>query len=271
MTSLEAAMAEPFDRYLRPFRAVTVAQAWDSRRAIVGAANMPPGELYDRAERALDQMRNNEMPSAADLAALELTIRMLRPAPLSRDGRLEDLPAETAAVFPDWDRFRAAVAPLLPSVGRIDDASGKMVGTGFRVAARLLVTNTHVLAQLSGGAMRLEKGQAVVRFRREYGTPDEPPVDLVGVREVHPSLDIALLELADGQAAGRPPLQLAPEPVAVGTAVVAVGYPDEDRRNPLFVSALFGDRFRTPVSIRGIDPRKRPISGAPVPASFGNA
>jgi S1-C subfamily serine protease len=241
---MSLALEELRDRAERAFGRVTITRAWESRRAIVGAHNMPPGDQADLAQQALELLRGGRMPSPAQLAALELSIRMLRPAPLSRAGVLDDLPDEAAAVFSAWPRFREAVKPLLHSIGRIDAVPDRAIGTGFRVSADLLVTNTHVLALLSGGAMTLEKGQAVVRFRHEYGSPDEPAVDVIGVRAVHASLDIALLELGPAGGAARPSLRPDPGPVAAGTAVVAVGYPGNDAaRNPLFVGALFGDRF----------------------------
>jgi S1-C subfamily serine protease len=241
-------MTDPLEelhgRARRAFGRVTIAQAWAGRRAVVGPRNMPPGDQAELAQQALDLLQAGRAPSPAQLAALELSIRMLRPAPLSRQGELDDLPDEAAADFPDWPRFRAAVKPFLYSICRVDATPGRAIGTGFRVAIGLLVTNTHVLALLSSGTMALQKGQAVVRFRHEYGSPDEPAVDVVGVRAVHPSLDMALLQLDEPAGAARPYLAADPAPVAPGDAVVAVGYPVNDaERNPLFVGALFGDRF----------------------------
>ena len=96
---------------------------------------------------------------------------------------------------------------FLYSIGRIDLISGKGVGTGFLISKSLLVTNKHVLDVLSYGTNRLEKGQAIVRFREEYNSRTEPPVAITeavaqlrrsaGARQVA-GAEIALLHAQGG-------------------------------------------------------------------------
>lgn len=216
-------------------------------RAIIGPANMPSGEQGRLAQEALDALRHMERPTAQQLAALEYVIRLMRPAPLSRAGNLDNLHPDFARVFDGWDGFRESVKPYLYSVGRVDSlATRSGVGTGFLVAPALLATNRHVLNQLSSGTNMLEKGQAVVRFGQEHGTPDaEGEIHVTGVAATHDSLDIALFTLESLEAiAGRAPVVIETVAANKGDRVAAVGYPFKDaERNPLFINALFGNKF----------------------------
>lgn len=234
------------ERAERAFRDRPVAEVLKKIKAIVGPGNMPPVAQSALAEEALESLRNGEKPSAKRLAALEFIIRMMRPAPLSRDGALDALHKDLAPAFPDWAQFQKSVKPYLYSVGRIDLAPNEGVGTGFLISEGVLVTNRHVLDILTRGTGALERGQAVVRFRQEFGTPeDTEPVDVTGVVKVHKTLDAALLKVEKQKfAAGRKPLALDDAPVAPGHPVAAIGYPFKDTaRNPLFISALFENKF----------------------------
>jgi S1-C subfamily serine protease len=211
-------------------------------RAIVGAgAKMP-----DDAQAALDVLSNGEgaEPTPEQLQALEKAIRIMRPSLLSRSGQLPELEPDTAPIFPAWPAFSAAITPYMFTIGRIDLTGGRSIGTGFLVASNLLVTNTHVLDELSFGTRRLQKGQARVRFREEHNSPTEASVDIVNVVAVHPSLDMALLAVESELLAGRPVLPIDTAEIQPGEDVVAIGYPFDDKvRNPLFVGAVFGNQF----------------------------
>ena len=137
-------------------------------RAIIGPANMPSTEQGQLAQQALDKMRSLQKPTPQQLTALEYVIRLMRPAPLSRNGALDNMDADLSKTFPDWTAFQQSVKPYLYSIGRIDSLSTqKSIGTGFLVSEKLMVTNRHVLDQLSCGTNMLEKGQGVVRFDRD--------------------------------------------------------------------------------------------------------
>src|SRR5438876_7731825 len=102
-------------------------------RAIIGPSNLP-----ELAQKAMDQLRSMQRPSATELAALEQVIRLMRPAPFSRSGALEKMDAQLATAFPAWDTFRESIKPYLYSIGRIDSLVGdKPIGTGFLVAEGL--------------------------------------------------------------------------------------------------------------------------------------
>lgn len=231
-------------RATRAFNNNPISSALNRVRAIVGPAVALAEETDAPAQRALDALNNGKTPTPVQLAALELVIRAMRPAPLSQNGQLEDLPADAAHAFGQWSSFQDRVKPYLYSIGRLDLAVEQIhIGTGFLVSDDLLVTNKHVLKQLSRGTLVLEKGQAIVRFKREYEcVPEEEPVPVVKVIAVHPSLDMALLQIESARLRdGRQPLAIATSEATPSSPVVAIGYPAEDTRNPEFVGAIFGD------------------------------
>ena len=82
-------------------------------RAIIGMANMPPTEQGQLAQAALDAMRHMQRPTPQQLAALEYIIRLMRPAPLSRGGELDDLEPAFNEVFGEWSGFRQSVKRYL--------------------------------------------------------------------------------------------------------------------------------------------------------------
>jgi V8-like Glu-specific endopeptidase len=230
------------ERAERAFQNKPIANFQNRVRAIIGPA---AAQVQGSAQEALNALHNGEEPTPMQLAALELVIRTMRPAPLSKNGELPELDEDIAPSFVEWEGFRVTVKPFLYTVGRIDLPSGKGVGTGFLIAKSLLVTNKHVLDVISYGTNSLEKGQATVRFREEYNSGTEKSVDIIGVIAVHQTLDMGLLRIEEKTFEdNRIPLNIETAGMKVGQRVVAVGYPFEDKvRNPLFVSALFGDRF----------------------------
>jgi endonuclease G len=226
----------------RAFGGASIATYAGRVRAIIGPR---ANEYQGLAQEAMDALKRGETPCPMQLAALENVIRAMRPAPLSKKGALENLDPDVAPRFPDWDGFRSAVKPFLYSIGRVDRLPEQAIGTGFLIGPGVLVTNRHVLDLLSSGTCVLEPGQAVVRFRYEYNSPDEDPVPIIGVVAVHPSMDVALLRVEERPFAdGRRPLAIETAEARDEDPVVAIGYPlDDPTRNPLFIGAIFGSRF----------------------------
>jgi S1-C subfamily serine protease len=235
-------------RATRAFGNQPVGQVLEKIKAIVGisASSMPPVEQSKQAQVALEKLQNGKSPTPKQLAALEFVLRMMRPAPISRDSALDNLNSVVAPSFPDWTNFQTAVKPFLYSVGRVDLLPKDSVGTGWLVSESVLVTNKHVLDHLSRGTGVLEKGQAVVRFKMEKDRPDEEaPTNITKVIAVHDDLDIALLQVDKQKfTKTRKPLAVDAKPIEAGHPVVAIGYPfDDSKRNPLFIGAIFGDIF----------------------------
>src|SRR4029453_17873027 len=114
-----------------------VPDAVEKLRAIVGA-DIPASEA--QAQAAWEKLRNGDAPTAEELQALEIVIRLLRPALRSIAGQLEDLPdQEGRNLYPQslkdlWSGFRRKVQPFLYSIGRIEKKDGTRIGTGFLVA-----------------------------------------------------------------------------------------------------------------------------------------
>jgi S1-C subfamily serine protease len=238
------------DEYLARFRRIFstggAAAALERTRAIIGPASMPVTDEGRLAQQALDALEHGKQPDSRALAALELVIKMTRPAPLSRNGVLDSLPPGTDQAFPQWASFSTRAKPFLYSIGRIDLAPDQGVGTGFLVKDDLLVTNAHVVAYLSRDTNQLTRGQAMVRFIKEYGNfADDPPVDILEVIALDAETDIALLRISDPkEGSPRVPLNFHSGDAAPGQTVVAIGYPFNDpQRNPMFISGIFGTRF----------------------------
>lgn len=213
-------------------------------KAIVGPADLKQFGAIAVSACARLRVDARAMLSAEEHQALELVLRLMRPAPLVNDGALPGLPLEGGSrAFPAWDGFRAAVAPRLRSIGRLDRAAGnEHSGTGFLVAPNLVLTNEHVLADLGYGTHYLADGQAVIRFKLEQdadGAYESHPIRRV--RSVHPSADLALLEI---DPIGSPVVEFAAEPAQAGESIVVVGFPAAGTgRNPYFVPLLFQNIF----------------------------
>ncbi len=223
-------------------------------RAIVGSEGaMPATEEGRLAVEAYRRLKAGEDPTPTQLAALQLLLRMTRPAPLVHNGRPDDLPTqEHVDAFPTWNAFQAATTSLR-RVGRIDRGSPTLatadpIGTGILVGDDRLITNHHVVEVLSRGTDTLEEGQAVVRFQFEEGSfGADRPVPIVAVEKLHPTLDLALLRLKaaavpDSLGDAPPPFDSADLPD--NAEVVVVGYPVNDSdRNPMFIGQIFGTDF----------------------------
>jgi S1-C subfamily serine protease len=240
--------------------APNVREGFQGVRAIIGPSKFPEGE--DLAQAGMDALRRGQVPSPAQIAALQSVIKALRPSLLSERGLLETLPAYqryAPGVVEEWNAFRAKARPLLYSVGRIDRVDGSSrdaLATGFVVAAGVLATNTHVLDALSAGERRLEKGQAVVLFGQEFGVaPDRPAVAITQVLAVHPSLDMCLLEIEDAAVSSW---EIDSSALGKGARIAAIGYPQDDPRSPVFRDVIFQNRYGVkrgaPGEIRGTAP-----------------
>ena len=230
-------------RVRETFGNTPLSQAFQDRKAIIGPGNFPGTDEGKLAQDALTAMENNQEPDPRGLAALELMIKIMRPAALIQEGKLGPLDSQAAAAFPDWITFGAALKPIEFSIGRIDDAVGNGVGTGFLVSDHTVVTNAHVVSCLSRGTMLLTEGQATINFRREYKDFVQDICAIVSVIAIHQTYDLALLRIQPIDGGGHPALAFAAD-TAANAPVVAVGYPFDDQvRNPLFISGIYKGIF----------------------------
>jgi len=236
------------ERYVMAYGVLDLEPAQARYRAIVGTDDFPDTPEGKLAASAIKKLKTGDPdgPTPPELAALEYLIRLVRPAPLFRNGEPDALAApEFKTAFPGWDAFRPLTPPWAYAVGRIERDKSSPGGTGFLVSDRYLVTNNHVLDFISFGVRKIAPGQAFVRFEWEYECPPtEGPVDLLSVAASHSTLDVCILEIAPIDMTHRRPLKIAPSLPSIHVAIVAVGYPFNDStRNPLFIPEIFGNSF----------------------------
>jgi V8-like Glu-specific endopeptidase len=251
-------LADLLQRATRALGEQSVPAAFQRARAIIGPSKFPEGE--DVAQQGLDALKQGQVPTPVQIAALEAVIKALRPSLLSQAGLLDGLPPYQKydpGTVDQWNRFRQTARQYLYSVGRIDKVDGNTtepMATGFVVAPGVLVTNTHVLDGISANTRRLQKGQAVVLFGQEFGVaPDRPAVAITEVIAVHPDLDMSLLRIEDS---GVTPWPIDTQATQKAKRVAAIGYPQDDPRSPVFRDVIFGDRFKVkrgaPGEVRGV-------------------
>jgi S1-C subfamily serine protease len=216
-------------------------------RAIIGPTNIPDSE--QAAQAALEILRRGEIPTAEQITALEVVVRLLRPVVFTRHGLLEDLPeTENKDLQPTelkdlWSTFKDKVKPFIGSVGRVENSQKQHVGTGFVVADRLIATNRHVLAALTMGSEVLPSGRARIVFKQEVDDSDASTdiAQISGVAKIHPVLDIVLMRT---DTAGRQPVRFAGTIPTDGDQIATLGYPAKDEgNNPLFLAPVFSGKF----------------------------
>lgn len=136
----------------------------------------------------------------------------------------------------------AALAPVIPLVGRIDVSNfpggAPYVGTGWLVAPDIVVTNRHVaelIARRDGAAYKFKPGRfgqtigARVDYLREADNDQVQAVDVERVIWIEPDAakaDIAFLKVkrrSDGAQQDR--IALASSDAVPGTGVAVIGYP----------------------------------------------
>jgi len=221
-----------------------LSKAFEDRKAIIGPGNFPGTDEGKLAEKALNDLENNLDADPKGLAALELMIKLMRPAPCITGGKFDPIDSQAAATFPTWAAFCEAFRPFEFSVGRISDASGKGVGTGFLINDEIVSTNAHVVDFLSRGTMLLTEGQASIDFRKEYQDFVADTVPILQVIAVHKSSDLALLRVHRVDDKTHVPVQMGDNDPVSNDALVALGYPyDDPARNPLFVSGIYNGIF----------------------------
>lgn len=211
------------------------------------------------AQRAVDALRYasekgargeivsaDELPSAADLEALEICIRFMRPSLYVQRDKVSG--GNQLALTPDR---RAAIEGLLHGIASIGFAEArKGIATGFLVSRRALVTNVHVLDEVARRGRALE--EVVVRFDLEWDAIERTrPVKVKGELARHPSLDLAILELVEDGPMGGLPLAKAASS-RPNDRVLVVGHPLDDGRVPLWAKTMFAKNWGVKRAAPGI-------------------
>lgn len=239
---------------------IAVDKAFASTKAVVGA-DIPFTEVD--ATAAMDKLKRGEKPTPQEWAALELVIRLLRPAVPTNNGVPTALPVDASrdpVLTAQWAAFVTNYPTASIAVGRIDAVRGPSsrsvhTGTVFAIGGDLAITNAHVVDVLSFGSGMLGRGMAVVKFGLEAATAaQEPPINVVEVVVTDVAHDLAVLRL---DRVAPAVLALASTPAVSGTRVVAVGYPGQEMPRPLFASVFkenWGVRLASPGFVRKVQP-----------------
>lgn len=221
-------------------------------RALVGfeaaIASSVDGVL---ARRAVEKLRAGGRLLPAEWEALEVGIRMARPALRIECGRLPPTPALEMD-----DAIHAVLEAQLPGIASVGWRWGIPLATAFQVAPRVLATSAHVAEKLLHEGEDLARGHFVACFDAD-GSRQESAIAITGIIARHPLEDVALLALAsDGPLAQGLRLAVAPWP-ASGGRVLGVGYPIYSDGNPLWVDVLFeslyGVKRASPGEVLGME------------------
>lgn len=244
----DAAYQDLYERALRAIAGRKFGDVVERTRAIVGPSLK---DIEGAAHAGLAALKKAERPTAEQVKALQAVVRAMRPSVLSRRSSVAPLPPETVPVFPDWPAFVQGIIPHLYTIGRVDRVGrhalpSEPFGTGFLIAPDLLLTNHHVITQLTNGTDVINADEVEVYFVAEDDVPEEEPaVPVLSIHAFHAEHDAVILRLAaDERLQNRAPLRWSSDPLSAGDQVVVLGYPSQDRqRNPLFESVIFGDRL----------------------------
>ncbi|WP_224367535.1 trypsin-like serine peptidase [Hyalangium versicolor] len=200
-----------------------------------GIAGLDAGVSFiiEHAQSAVRKIRAQEQPLAEELAALELGIRLARPAIRVVNGRLGENPALKLT-----PQEHAAVEAMLPGIALIELRS-QGIATGWQVSRRVLATNRHVSQYLLQHAA-LERGEASAGFDADGRPRRAPSIPIKKVLASHPTYDIAFLEMeGDGPLERGLPMARTPE-LHPGAEVVVIGHPTSATDATYFARAIFG-------------------------------
>ncbi len=230
----------------------SIEEVLPASRALVGfeaaIASSVDGVL---TQKAVEKLRAGDRLLPAEREALEVGIRLARPALRIERGRLP-----FASSLELDDATRVMLEAVLPGIALVGWRWNIPLATAFQVAPRVLVTCAHVAEKLLHDGEDLSRGHFVACFD-EDDQRQENTIPIAGVLARHPLEDVAFLELvSDGPL--EQGLRLAREPeLSCGGQVLGVGYPLYSDGNPPLIDALFenvyGVKRASPGELLGMD------------------
>jgi len=166
-----------------------------------------------------------------------------RPALLIKSGKVAD------EVSPEWrgilNTNRALVERAILGTARLEasDKALPYIGTAFGVAPRLAITTKWIGLAVRDGQLRQPPTSYWLNFKAELGSDETFNVPISQVMLLHPTLDVALVDLESDLAPERI-LSLSPVQPRPDTRIAVIGYPSFDVRNDRDLqSVLFGSRY----------------------------
>jgi hypothetical protein len=218
---------------------------------IGGAPDVPAQDLREGANvlADLDDMNPDDMTPEQQFGLEAIILLYGRPALLVQD---DDFGAPGDQWAPKLDPKRAEIKELITRVGRVDlkgHPTFPWVGTGFLVAPDVIMTNRHVavtfIREKNDQYSFLSGVSAKLDYKEEYQRDVTKDVKIVECIGIHDTYDLALLRLAESDAA-KTPLRVAAEkpPTTKDYDVVVIGYPAFDSRNdPKEMVRIFNNIF----------------------------
>ena len=215
-------------------------------------------EAGAQAIDALESQGPNAQLTPEQQSGLEAIVLVVaRPAIMMHEGLFGEAPPPWSVIL---DPFRPSIEATSPRIGRIEVNGLPQVpygGTGFLVAADVVMTNCHVAmlfaqtAQETSWSLKPGVGSSIAFLDEpDIRKPIDPlpGFDVTDVIGIHDRLDLALLRVepqADGEALGEPLTIMSEDPGPLeGRRVYVLGYPAPDWRNDQAVQkAIFGDRY----------------------------
>ena len=205
---------------------------------------LPRTDVLDKrlkdGSAALDKMRKgkSDLTQGEQLGLEAIVLLFGRPALLVQDGDFGTPPDEWKSL----EGKRDLIKGIFPSVGRVEldgHHTFQWCGSAFMVGDGILMTNRHVAEIFSvakGKEYKFTPGvKARIDYKEEYQRDVSSEFKIEKVLGIHPSYDLALLQVAkkSGKKAGPKTLTVASkQPKATKDGDVAViGYPAFDSRN----------------------------------------
>jgi endonuclease G len=238
---------------------------WELAEEIKKARNNPAfiEEARKIAPLVSDEQEGMFKDLDTSLALETIVLRVGRPVLTISDNlpRLEFTDIESLFWKEKLQNAHNHLLNIIPSVGRIEVKHHpfyEWIGTGWMVAADVLVTNRHVAQEFGSrnGANFVFRQlldtpvTAAVDFLKEEGSLNERSFRLIEILHIEDDRgpDLALLKVApSGNIALPPALPLFTGAAAASTDVAVIGYPAKDSRIPdiALMEQLFGNVYNS--------------------------